>query len=89
MHFDLLVNLELKIIVEQIRSLNKSIAELEETIGKQGQKLEGHKNLTSIKGIGGLSGGILLVDHRRYRRLCRRGQTGRLLWDRSARVELQ
>jgi transposase len=60
MHFDLLVNLELKIIVDQIRSLNKSIAELEEAIGKEGQKLEGHKNLTSIKGIGRLSGGILL-----------------------------
>src|SRR3982750_3803511 len=60
LHFDLLVNLELKIIVDQIRSLNKSIAELEEAIGKQGQKLEGHKNLTSIKGIGGLSSGILL-----------------------------
>jgi transposase len=60
LHFDLLVNVELKIIVDQIRSLNKSIAELEETIGKEGQKLEGHKNLTSIKGIGGLGSGILL-----------------------------
>ena len=60
LHFDLLVNLELKIIVDQIRSLNKSIAELEETIGKAGQQLEGHKNLMSIKGIGGLSSGILL-----------------------------
>ena len=58
--FDLLVNLELRIIVDQIRSLNKSIAELEETISKESQKLGGHKNLTSIKGIGGLSGGILL-----------------------------
>ena len=58
--FDRLVNLELKIIVDQIRGLNKSIAELEETIGREGQKLEGHKNLTSIKGIGGLSSGILL-----------------------------
>jgi hypothetical protein len=27
--------------------------------GKEGQKLQGHNNLTSIKGIGGLSGGIL------------------------------
>ena len=60
MQFDALVNLELKIIIDQIRSLNQSIAELEETIGKESQKLEGHKNLTSIKGIGGLSGGILL-----------------------------
>ena len=54
------MNLELKIIVEQIRSLNKSIAELEETIAKEGQNLQGHANLTSIKGIGGLSGSILL-----------------------------
>ena len=60
MHFDLLVNLELKIIIDQIRSLNKSIAELEETIGQEGQKLQGHKNLTSIKGIGPLTGSILL-----------------------------
>lgn len=60
MQFDVLVNLELKIIIDQIRSLNKSIAELEETIAKEAQKLKGHTNLTSIKGIGGLSGGILL-----------------------------
>jgi len=60
MPFDVLVNLELKIIIDQIRSLNKSIAELEEAVGKEGQKLDGHKHLTSIKGIGGLSSGILL-----------------------------
>ena len=60
MPFDPLVDLELKILVEQIRSLNKSIAELEETISRESQKLEGHKHLTSIKGIGGLSAGILL-----------------------------
>ena len=60
MPFDPLVNLEMKIIVDQIRSLNQSIAELEEIIGQEGQKLDGHKNLTSIKGIGKLSGGILL-----------------------------
>lgn len=58
--FDPLVELELKIIVEQIRSLNRSIAELEETISREGQKLEGHSNLTSIKGIGKLSSSILL-----------------------------
>jgi transposase len=60
MKFDLLVDVELRIIIDQIRSLNRSIAELEETIGKEGRKLEGHQNLTSIKGIGGLSGSILL-----------------------------
>ncbi len=60
MRFDPLVNMELKIIVDQIRSLNRSVAELEEAIGQEGRKLDGHKNLTSIKGIGGLSGSILL-----------------------------
>jgi transposase len=60
MPFEPLVQLELKIIVDQIRSLNQSIAELEKIIGDEGQKLDGHKNLTSIKGIGKLSGGILL-----------------------------
>jgi transposase len=56
---DLLVDLEVKILVEQIQSLNKSITQLEEIINRESQELEGHKNLTSIKGIGGLSAGIL------------------------------
>ena len=60
MKFDPMVGIELKIIVDQIRSLNQSIAELEKTIADEGSKLEGHKNLTSIKGIGPLSGSILL-----------------------------
>ena len=48
------------ILVQQIHALNKSITQLEETINRESQKLEGHKNLTSLKGIGGLSAGILL-----------------------------
>ena len=60
MRFDPMIRIELKVIVEQIRSLNQSIAELEKTITEEGQKLEGHKNLTSIKGIGPLTGSILL-----------------------------
>jgi transposase len=60
MKFDAMIRLELKVIVEQIRSLNQSIAELEKTIADEGSKLEGHKNLTSIKGIGPLTGSILL-----------------------------
>lgn len=60
LRFDPMVELELKVMVEQIRSLNKSIAELEKAIGEEGSKLEGHKNLTSIKGIGPLTGSILL-----------------------------
>ena len=58
--FDAIVRIELRVIVEQIRSLNKSIAELEKTIGDAGSKLEGHKNLSSIKGIGKITGAILL-----------------------------
>ena len=60
MRFDPMIRIELKVIVEQIRSLNQSIAELEKTITEEGQKLQGHKNLTSIKGIGPLTGSILL-----------------------------
>src|SRR3982750_4677703 len=43
--FDEVVRIELRVIVEQIRSLNKSITELEKTIGEEGSKLEGHKGL--------------------------------------------
>jgi len=58
--FDEIVQIELRVIVEQIRSLNKSIADLEKTIGDAGSKLEGHKGLSSIKGIGKITGAILL-----------------------------
>jgi len=58
--FDEVVRIELRVIIEQIRSLNKSIAELEKTIAAAGSKLEGHKNLTSIKGIGQITSAILL-----------------------------
>ena len=51
---------ELQVIVEQIRGLNQSIAKLEQTIRDRGQKLKGHRNLTSIKGIGNLGASILL-----------------------------
>jgi len=51
---------ELEVIVEQIRSLNHSIAELEKVIEREGRKLKGHGNLTSIKGIGSLGASILL-----------------------------
>jgi len=58
--FDEIVRIELRVIVEQIRSLNRSIAELEKTIGEEGSKLEGHKGLSSIKGIGKITSAILL-----------------------------
>ncbi len=58
--FDEIVRIELRVIVEQIRSLNKSITELEKTIGEEGSKLGGHQSLSSIKGIGKITGAILL-----------------------------
>jgi transposase len=58
--FDSVVQIELRVIVEQIRSLNKSIAELEKTIAEEASKLVGHKSLISIKGIGQITSAILL-----------------------------
>jgi transposase len=57
---DALVHVELRVIVEQIRSLNKSIAELEKTIAEEASQLEGYESLISIKGIGKITSAILL-----------------------------
>jgi transposase len=51
---------ELTIIVEQVRSLSQSIEQLGQEITRRGQNIRGHKNLTSITGIGDLSATILL-----------------------------
>ncbi len=51
---------EVEVIIAQIRSLNAGIKRLEGEITEHGAKLEGHKNLTSIKGIGSKSATILL-----------------------------
>lgn len=58
--FDELVQIELRVIVGQIRSLNKSIAELDKAIAEASSELEGHTSLTSIKGIGATTSAILL-----------------------------
>lgn len=51
---------ELGIIVKEIRHLNEAIAEIDEEIKDRGRKLKGHKNLTSITGIGDTSATIFL-----------------------------
>lgn len=51
---------ELRVIVEQIQSLNKSIEEINKELGDKGRKMKGHKNLTSISGIGDITATILL-----------------------------
>lgn len=51
---------EVEVIVAQIRSLNAGVKRLEAEIKEQGAKLDGHQNLTSIKGVGAQSATILL-----------------------------
>ena len=55
-----LAKIELEVIVEQIRGLNTGIAKLEKKLIEKGRELDGHDNITSIKGIGDKSGAILL-----------------------------
>jgi transposase len=57
---DPVVNLELGVLVEQIRSLNASIKKLDGAITDEGGKHEEHKILSSIKGIGEKSASVLL-----------------------------
>jgi len=58
--WDVIVRTELEVLVEQVRSLTKSVKKLDEQMSQEGKKLDGHKNLTSIKGIGGRSATVLL-----------------------------
>jgi len=58
--FDEIVLVELRVVADQIRSLNKSVAELEKAIAEASSELEGHRCLTSIKGIGATTSAILL-----------------------------
>ncbi|OGV31768.1 MAG: IS110 family transposase [Lentisphaerae bacterium GWF2_45_14] len=58
--FDPITDVELRVMVSEIRNLNNSIKELDDAIAENGNKLEGHKNLTSIKGIGDKGSAILL-----------------------------
>jgi transposase len=51
---------ELKVIVDQIKSLNRGIKELDDDMTRKGSELKGFENLTSIKGIGPKGASILL-----------------------------
>jgi transposase len=55
-----LPKVELSVLVDQIRSLNQSVKELENAIKEDGKKMDGHRNLTSIKGIGDLGASIIM-----------------------------
>jgi transposase len=58
--WDVIVRVELEVLVEQVRSLNGSIKKLDNEISQRGKTLKGHKNLSSIKGIGERSATVLL-----------------------------
>jgi transposase len=58
--WDVIVRVELEVLAEQIRSLNKSIKKLDDEMSEHGKNLKGHENLSSIKGIGERSATVLL-----------------------------
>jgi transposase len=59
--FDGLVCLQIKVLVSQINSLNQGIKLLEEQMEEKGKQLDGHENISSIKGIGDKAATILLT----------------------------
>jgi transposase len=55
-----MAEIEIDVIVAQIRHLNEGIKKLDHQIESKGKDLKGYRNITSIKGIGPKSGTILL-----------------------------
>lgn len=53
-------HIELEVIIDQIKGLNAGIAKIDEELTGRGKDLDGHQEITSIKGIGDKSGTILL-----------------------------
>ena len=51
---------ELGLIITEIKSLNQAIDKINNELKNRGQKLNGHKNLTSIKGISDVGAAIFL-----------------------------
>jgi len=58
--WDELTRAELEVIVNQIGSLKEGIKRLDRQLSEYGRQLRGHRNLTSIKGIGDKSAAVLL-----------------------------
>lgn len=51
---------ELELIIKEIKNLNQAIDKINNALKQKGQKLKGHKNLTSIKGISDVGATIFL-----------------------------
>lgn len=60
-NFNELVILQIEVLIVQIKSLNEGIKKLNEQIEEKGKTLDGHQNITSIKGIGDKSATILMT----------------------------
>ena len=58
--FNPITNVEIHVMVDQIRALNKSIQELDAAIEDNGSKMDGFENLKSIKGIGAKGAATML-----------------------------
>ena len=58
--WDELTRAEVEVIVSQIGSLNEGIKRLDQQLSEHSRRLIGHRNLTSIKGIGDKSAALLL-----------------------------
>jgi transposase len=58
--WDELTRAELEVIVSQLGSRNEGIKRLDQQLSAFGRQLAGHRNLTSIKGIGEKSAAVLL-----------------------------
>ena len=59
--FDALVSLQIEVLEAQILSLTSGVKRLEEQMVEKGKQLEGHENLSSIKGIGDKAATTLLT----------------------------
>lgn len=55
-----LTRFELGVIIDQIRHLNEGVERINQELRKPDNQLPGHRNLTSIKGIGDISSTVLL-----------------------------
>jgi transposase len=55
-----IMQIELEVIRDEVESLNQRIGRLSEALVEKGQRIKGHENLVSIKGIGEKSATVLL-----------------------------
>lgn len=55
-----IAQIELEVIIDQIKGLNAGIAKIDIELSDKGKNLDGHEGITSIKGVGEKSAAVLL-----------------------------